>query len=64
MADRMSTPVPHWEKSGNVTWVACRFCRGWFPVETELAEQHSFRLACPHCGEQFSAGDAADKTKP
>ena len=28
----MST-VRYWEKSGNVTWVACRFCRGWFPVE-------------------------------
>jgi hypothetical protein len=64
MADRMSTPPPHWEKSGNVTWVACRVCRGWFPVAAELAEQNSVRLACPHCGEQFSAGDAADKRKP
>jgi hypothetical protein len=64
MADRMSTPPPHWEKSGNVTWVACWVCRGWFPVAAELAEQNSVRLACPQCGEAFSAGDAADKRQP
>jgi predicted RNA-binding Zn-ribbon protein involved in translation (DUF1610 family) len=60
----MNTPVPHWEKSGNATWAACRSCRGWFPVAAELVEQNTVQLVCPHCGDQFSASEAADTRKP
>jgi hypothetical protein len=60
----MSTPVPHWEKSGNVTWVACRSCGGWFPVAAELIERSTIKLACPHCAAQFLASEAADIRNP
>jgi hypothetical protein len=51
----MNTPIPHWEKSGNVTWVACPSCRGWFPVADELVELSTIQLVCPHCAAQFGA---------
>jgi hypothetical protein len=64
MASGMSATVPPWEKSGNVTWVACRSCRGWFPVAVDLIERNTIKLVCPHCAEQFTAGEAADIRKP
>jgi predicted Zn finger-like uncharacterized protein len=62
MAGRMS--APSWEKSGNVTWVACRSCRAWFPVAAELVEQDAVELVCPRCGDRFRSSASADIRKP
>ena len=53
MAGCMSTRPPDWEKSGNVTWVACRPEKHWFPVAAELIGLGSVELVCPHCGAQL-----------
>ena len=55
---------PFWEKSGNVTWVSCRSCKGWFPVDDQLVEQDKVKLVCPYCGVQFSPGAAAEIIRP
>jgi hypothetical protein len=64
MADLMSAPIPHWEKSGNVTWVACPSCHGWFPVADELVELNTIQMVCPHCAARFGASQAADTRRP
>lgn len=55
---------PSWEKSGNVTWVSCRSCKEWFPVDDQLVEQDQVELVCPHCAEEFSAVAAAEIRRP
>jgi hypothetical protein len=64
MAGRMSTRPPDWEKSGNVTWVACRPEKHWFPVAAELIGLGSVELVCPHCGAHFLPKDAAATIHP
>ncbi|MPZ58890.1 MAG: hypothetical protein GEU91_20845 [Rhizobiales bacterium] len=64
MAEHMNTPLPHWEKSGNVMWVSCRSCREWFPCAAELVSQNKIELVCPHCAACFKPADAADTMNP
>jgi hypothetical protein len=59
----MSTRPPDWEKSGNVTWVACRQ-NHWFPVAADLIALGTVELVCPHCGEQFLPKDARETIAP
>jgi hypothetical protein len=59
MAERMTSDVPHWEKSGNVTWVECPACSGWLPVDPKLVAMTTVKMICPHCAAQFSRDEAA-----
>ena len=58
MAERITSPVPHWEKSGNVTWVECPSCRGWLPVDPKLVAMQAFKFICPHCAAEFTGSEA------
>jgi hypothetical protein len=60
----MSASQPQWEKSGNVSWVACRECAAWFPVADALVESEAIELVCPHCGLRFKSKDAAAVQRP
>jgi hypothetical protein len=64
MARSMSPRTPHWEKSGNVTWVACRSCRDWFPVDPALIAMGTIDLVCPHCGDRFKPPEASRTIDP
>jgi hypothetical protein len=58
----MTTPA--WEKQGNVTWVSCPDCKGWWPVDPQLIERGDIDLACPHCQRRFKPADAAQVEAP
>jgi hypothetical protein len=60
----MNARPPDWEKSGNVTWVACPLEKHQFPVAAELIARAHIELVCPHCGAQFLPKDAAETIKP
>jgi hypothetical protein len=58
MAERVTSNVPAWEKSGNITWVQCPKCTGWLPVDPELAVSDSIKMVCPHCATHFGRNEA------
>ena len=59
MASRVSPSVPSWEKSGNVTWVACPTCKGWLPVDPKLVASDTIKMVCPRCTAEFGSEEAA-----
>jgi hypothetical protein len=53
-----------WEKSGNVTWVACPPEKHWFPVAAELIALGNVELVCPRCGVHFLPQEATETITP
>jgi len=41
-----------WEKVGNVIWMACPDCAGWFHISQRLASADE-ALVCPFCQSSF-----------
>jgi hypothetical protein len=64
MAYCMRARPPVWEKSGNVTWVACPPEKHWFPVAAELIALGNVELVCPRCGLHFLPQEAAETITP
>jgi len=58
MAERIVPQGPHWEKSGNVTWVECPSCHGWVPVDPKLVASTTIKMICPHCAAEFASTEA------
>lgn len=64
MAERVSAPVERvppggvFEKAGNTSWVRCAKCEGWFHVANQMLDTEGARMHCPHCHEEFTAGEA------
>jgi len=51
-------------KPGNAIWVQCAACRGWFHVSEDLLAATQAKLHCPHCHEEFYAGEAGRVENP
>ena len=64
MAERLAESIPHWEKSGNVTWVECPSCHGWVPVDPKLALSKTIKMICPHCASEFASDQAPRVIQP
>jgi len=60
----MTASQPQWEKSGNVSWVACGKCAHWFPVADALVNSEVIDLVCPQCGLRFKPKHAAAVQRP
>lgn len=63
MSDATPHP-PHWEKRGNTTWVSCRSCQAWIPVEEDLIAAGDIDLRCHACGDSFLPEQAAKIVMP
>ena len=58
MAERITSNIPAWEKSGNITWVQCPKCPEWLPVDPEFGVSDAIKMVCPHCAAHFSHTEA------